>query len=134
MGQALPSRPHSRNCNCDLQFVSLDSSIGILGRVQLEGVGSGGYRSWPRYQPDGDSTRYRPVRAAWRAGRPDIPSRRFLGRMFVPFDWGHFTFVYNSETMAQPPIMQELVDAPESLRIVIQDPRTATPASACCCG
>ena len=28
------------NCNCDLQFVALDSSIGILGRVQLEGSSS----------------------------------------------------------------------------------------------
>ena len=28
------------SCNCDLQFVSLDSSIGILGRVQLEGSSS----------------------------------------------------------------------------------------------
>ena len=28
------------SCNCDLQFVSLDSSIGILGRVQLEGPSS----------------------------------------------------------------------------------------------
>ena len=24
-------------CECDLQFVGLDSSIGILGRIQLEG-------------------------------------------------------------------------------------------------
>ena len=24
-------------CDCDLQFVGLDSSIGILGRIQLEG-------------------------------------------------------------------------------------------------
>ena len=27
-------------CNCDLNFVALDSSIGILGRVQLEGASS----------------------------------------------------------------------------------------------
>ena len=29
-----------RECNCDLQFVGLDSSIGILGRVQIEGENS----------------------------------------------------------------------------------------------
>ena len=28
------------NCDCDLQFIALDSSIGILGRVQLEGASS----------------------------------------------------------------------------------------------
>ena len=27
-------------CDCDLNFVALDSSIGILGRVQLEGASS----------------------------------------------------------------------------------------------
>ena len=27
-------------CDCDLKFVALDSSIGILGRVQLEGASS----------------------------------------------------------------------------------------------
>ena len=27
-------------CNCDLQFVGLDSSLGILGRIQLEGASS----------------------------------------------------------------------------------------------
>ena len=27
-------------CSCDLRFVALDSSIGILGRVQIEGADS----------------------------------------------------------------------------------------------
>ena len=118
------------NCNCDLQFVSLDSSIGILGRVQLEGAESKAdivlgldtnlmatARNTGLFAPHGTTL----------AGRTSLPVD-FSDDVFVPFDWGHFAFVYNSETMAQPPVsMQELVDAPESLRIVIQDPRTATP-------
>ena len=118
------------NCNCDLQFVSLDSSIGILGRVQLEGAGSKadvvlGFdtnlmataRNTGLFAPHGTTL----------VGRTSLPVD-FSDDVFVPFDWGHFAFVYNSETMAQPPVsMQELVDAPDSLRIVIQDPRTATP-------
>ena len=48
--------------------------------------------------------------------------------VFVPFDWGYFAFVYNSETLSDvPSSMQALLDAPDDLRIVIQDPRTATP-------
>ena len=117
-------------CNCDLQFVSLDSSIGILGRVQLEGSSSKAdvvlgldtnlmatARNTGLFAPHG----------ATLAGRTALPVA-FTDDVFMPFDWGYFAFVYNSEEIANPPAsMQALVDAPDDLRIVIQDPRTATP-------
>jgi thiamine transport system substrate-binding protein len=61
------------------------------------------------------------------AGRTALPVA-FDDDLFVPFDWGYFAFVYNSETLSDvPQSMQALLDAPDDLRIVIQDPRTATP-------
>ena len=61
------------------------------------------------------------------AGRSALPVA-FDDDVFVPFDWGYFAFVYNSETLSDvPSSMQALLDAPDDLRIVIQDPRTATP-------
>lgn len=118
------------DCSCDLQFVALDSSIGILGRVQLEGSSSRAdivlgldtslmatARETGLFAPHGTTL----------AGRTALPVD-FDDDMFVPFDWGHFAFVYNSETLASAPTsMQALVDAPNDLRIVIQDPRTSTP-------
>lgn len=118
------------SCNCDLQFVALDSSIGILGRVQLEGSSSKAdivlgldtnlmdtARSTGLFAPHG----------ATLAGRTALPVA-FADDVFMPFDWGYFAFVYNSEEIANPPAsMQALIDAPDDLRIVIQDPRTATP-------
>ncbi len=47
---------------------------------------------------------------------------------FIPFDWGYFAFVYDQSKLGQVPVsMQELIEADNDLRIVIQDPRTSTP-------
>ena len=117
-------------CSCDLQFVSLDSSIGILGRVQLEGASSKADivlgLDTNLMATARDTGLFAPHGAAL-AGRTALPIE-FNDDVFMPFDWGYFAFVYNSETMSTPPAsMQALIDAPEDLRIVIQDPRTATP-------
>ncbi|SFR10342.1 thiamine ABC transporter substrate-binding protein [Poseidonocella sedimentorum] len=46
--------------------------------------------------------------------------------VFLPFDWSYVSFVYNAEAVANPPrSFAELLDAPEDLRIVIQDPRSS---------
>ncbi len=117
-------------CACDLQFIALDSSIGILGRVQLEGVTSKAdivlgldtnlmatARQTGLFAPHGTSL----------TGRTALPTA-FEDDVFVPFDWGHFAFVYDSTKLASVPTsFAELVAAPDDLRIVIQDPRTATP-------
>ena len=117
-------------CACDVNFLALDSSIGILGRVQLEGTSSKAdivlgldtnlmktARDTGLFAPHGVSL----------DGRTSLPVA-FDDDHFVPFDWGYFAFVYNSETMAEPPTsLKALVKAPDDVRIVIQDPRTSTP-------
>ena len=116
-------------CDCDLNFVSLDSSIGILGRVQLEGASSQAdivlgldtnltaiARDTGLFQPHGVT-----------AQADNLPIA-YDDDMFMPFDWGYFAFVYDKTRMATPPAsLQALVEADDDLRIVIQDPRTATP-------
>jgi len=48
--------------------------------------------------------------------------------VFVPFDFGYFAFVYNTELMDTPPTsFEELINAPDDVKIIIQDPRTSTP-------
>ena len=117
-------------CACDVNFVALDSSIGLLGRVQLEGPSSKAdivlgldtnlmktARDTGLFAPHGVSL----------DGRTSLPVA-FADDHFVPFDWGYFAFVYNSEAMATPPTsLKALVNAPDDIRIVIQDPRTSTP-------
>ena len=117
-------------CDCDLNFVALDSSIGILGRVQLEGASSKadivlGLDN--NLMATARETGLFADHGVKLSGRTALPVE-FSDDVFVPFDWGHFAFVYNAETMPTPPeSMKALVDAPDDLRIVIQDPRTSTP-------
>jgi thiamine transport system substrate-binding protein len=61
------------------------------------------------------------------SGRTNLPVA-FDDEVFMPFDWGYFAFVYDSSKLRDVPAsLDALVNAPDDLRIVIQDPRTATP-------
>ena len=118
------------NCDCDLQFIALDSSIGILGRVQLEGASSKAdivLGLDTSLMATAKETGLFAAHGTSLAGRTALPTS-FEDDIFVPFDWGHFAFVYDSTKLATVPTsFDELLAAPEDLRIVIQDPRTATP-------
>ncbi len=116
-------------CGCDLKFVGLDSSIGAFNRIRLEGASSkadillgldvnlaGEARSTGLFVPHGVALGELATPVAW-----DDP-------LFAPFDWGHFAFVYDSRRIATPPAsFEDLLAAPDDLKIVIQDPRSATP-------
>ena len=48
-------------------------------------------------------------------------------KIFVPYNYGYFAFVYNNKKIKNPPTsMEELINETDA-RIVIQDPRTSTP-------
>lgn len=116
-------------CGCDVNFVSLDSSIGILGRVQLEGANSPAdivlgldtnltdiAAKTGLFQPHGASL------------APDNLPTDYTSDTFMPFDWGYFAFVYDKNRMATPPASFEaLINGDNDIRIAIQDPRTSTP-------
>jgi thiamine transport system substrate-binding protein len=117
------------SCGCDLQFVGVDSSIGAFNRIRLEGAATkadillgldvnlaGDARESGLFAPHGADLAGLATPVAW-----DDP-------VFAPFDWGHFAFVYDTRRMTTPPASFEaLIAAPDDLKIVIQDPRSATP-------
>ena len=48
--------------------------------------------------------------------------------VFIPYDFGYFGFVYDSDQLATPAeSLRTLVNDPQGPRIIIQDPRTSTP-------
>jgi len=52
---------------------------------------------------------------------------RWESKVFVPYDFGFFAFVYNNKKFKKvPKSMRELINNTDA-RIVIQDPRTSTP-------
>ncbi|MDZ5699375.1 thiamine ABC transporter substrate binding subunit [Chelativorans sp. M5D2P16] len=116
-------------CGCDLEFVSVADGVALLNRVRLEGEGT---------QADivlGLDTNL--IHAAKETGlfaphgidpgRIEVPSG-FEDDVFVPYDYGYFAFVYDTEAIEAPPqSLKELVESGSDPKIAIQDPRTSTP-------
>ncbi|KKC34146.1 thiamine ABC transporter substrate binding subunit [Devosia psychrophila] len=116
-------------CVCTVEWVAADSSIGTLRRVQLEGASTeadiivgldtaiaGEARATGLFADHGLDLSGLSLPEPWTDGQ------------FVPFDYAHFAFVYDSDTVATPPkSFEELIALPEDFKIVVQDPRSATP-------
>jgi thiamine transport system substrate-binding protein len=116
-------------CDCVVQFTAADSSIGALRRVQLEGdttetdliVGldtaiAGEARATGLFADHGLDLAGLALPEPW------------TDQQFVPFDYAHFAFVYDADATETPPkSFEELIALPEDFKIVIQDPRSATP-------
>ena len=122
-------RSFEAECGCDLDFVALDDGVSLLTRLRLEGENSEAdvvlgldtnltaeAQAAGLLAPHGVDLSPLRLPVAW-----DDP-------VFVPFDYGYFAFVYNREVLPNPPAsLDALVAAPESLKIIVQDPRTSTP-------
>ncbi len=118
-----------KECDCTLNFVAIDSSAGILNRVQLEGKSSKAdivlgldYNLMALAQDTGLL-----AESSVDLSQVKLPIE-WDSKVFVPFDFGHFAFVYDTKTLSNPPTsLDELVNSPDDLKIIIQDPRTSTP-------
>lgn len=116
-------------CGCIVEWIAADSSIGTLRRVQLEGesteadliVGldtaiAGEARATGLFADHGLNLSGLALPEPW------------ADAQFVPFDYAHFAFVYDTDTVATPPkSFEELIALPDDFKIVVQDPRSATP-------
>ena len=116
-------------CGCDMEFVALDDGASLLTRLRLEGERSKAdvvlgldtsltaeAAATGLLAPHGVDLSHLRLPVAW-----DDP-------VFVPFDYGYFAFVYNSENLASPPAsLDALIKSPASQKIIVQDPRTSTP-------
>ena len=116
-------------CDCELNYVAVDGSTGILSRVLLEGAGS---RADVVLGLDNNL-----IIDAQKTGLLS-PHNVDLGALdlpfewrdptFLPFDYGYFAFIYDRDKLPEPPTsLRQLVEADDSLKILIQDPRSSTP-------
>jgi thiamine transport system substrate-binding protein len=116
-------------CGCDLEFVAVADGVALLNRVRLEGKSTKAdivlgldtnliaeARATGLFAPSGIDT-----------GAVDVPGG-WNDDTFVPFDYAHFAFVYDTEALKTPPAsLKELVEGGSRDKIIIQDPRTSTP-------
>jgi len=118
-----------QTCDCTLNFVPLDSSAGILSRVQLEGKNT---KADIVLGLDNNLMAMAEDTGLLADAEVDSSAVKlpvdWASDKFVPFDYGYFAFVYDTEALPTPPkSLEELVNAPDDLKIIIQDPRTSTP-------
>jgi thiamine transport system substrate-binding protein len=116
-------------CGCDLEFVALDDGVSILNRLRLE---EGNTKADIVLGLDTNlmaEAKDTGLLAQHSVDTSDITlPNGWSDNTFIPFDFGYFAFVYNKETLLNPPTsLKELVENRDDLTIIYQDPRTSTP-------
>jgi thiamine transport system substrate-binding protein len=116
-------------CGCELAFVTADDAGSLLGRLRLEGASTKAdivlgidmnliaeAKALDLFAPHNHTLEGLSLPLTW------------LDDTFLPFDYGHLAFIYDSTKLATPPkSLAELVNNPAGPRVVLQDPRTSAP-------
>ncbi len=118
-----------KSCACTVNYVSAADGVALLSRLKLEGAATKAdivlgldtnliaeAKATGFFAPHGiDSSAVK------------VPGD-FKDDVFVPYDYGHFAVVYDSDTLKTPPkSLKELVEGDPAQKIAIEDPRTSTP-------
>ncbi|PLW78690.1 thiamine ABC transporter substrate binding subunit [Cohaesibacter celericrescens] len=117
------------NCSCTVEFVAPGDATETFNRLRLEGKNSKadilvGLDS--NLIADADKSGLFQAHAI-KTDALTLPID-WDSSTYVPFDWGHFAFVYDSDKVKNPPTsFDALLNAPDDLKILIQDPRSSTP-------
>ena len=118
-----------KTCDCTVEWVSIADGVAMLNRLKLEGKDTKAdvvlgldtnltdeARALGLFAPHGVKDAKLNVPVAWDDAE------------FLPYDYGHFAVVYDSEKMKTPPAsLDELVNGDASQKIVLEDPRSSTP-------
>jgi thiamine transport system substrate-binding protein len=117
------------SCGCKIEWVALEDGAALLSRLKLEGEKTEAdivlgldtnltaeTKATGLVAPHGVDLSAVKLPIAW--GDAD----------FVPYDYGYFAFVYDSQTLPNPPqSLAELASAGDAPKLIYMDPRTSTP-------
>jgi thiamine transport system substrate-binding protein len=127
-GQGLKNAFEAK-CGCTLNYVTAEDGGALFAKLKLEGAATkadvvvglddnlmGEAEKSGLFAPHGLATDGLSLPKPW------------ADKVFVPFDWGYFAFVYDGEKLKSPPAsLRELVENKDGPKVVIEDPRTSTP-------
>ena len=116
-------------CDCTVDFVAVADGVALLNRVRLEGADT---HADIVLGLDTNLTAAAEATGLFAPHGLELSNVRLPGGWadpaFVPFDYGHFAVIYDSEVVKDPPTsLRELMEGGPEPKIVIQDPRTSTP-------
>ena len=117
-----------KSCDCSVEWVALPDAVAILNRLKLEGSGT---KADVVLGLDNNISAEAKAQGLFAAHGLDAKAHKVPGwsdDTFLPFDYGYFAVVYDSQTLKVPPrSLEDLVNGPPNEKIVIEDPRTSTP-------
>ena len=118
-----------KTCACTVEFVGVADGVALLTRLKLEGETS---KADVVLGLDTNLVEEAKQTGLFEANGVDASAVKvpggFSDDVFLPYDYGHFAVIYDTETIKTPPqSLKELVEGDPSQKIVIQDPRTSTP-------
>ncbi|ABM02246.1 thiamine ABC transporter, periplasmic binding protein [Psychromonas ingrahamii 37] len=118
-----------KNCACSLEFVALDDGVSILNRLRLEGKNTKADILLGLDNNLMTEAKKTGLLAKHKVDTSNvILANGWSDNTFVPFDYGYFSFVYNKETLLNPPAsLKELIEQRQDINVIYQDPRTSTP-------
>ncbi|WP_299019356.1 thiamine ABC transporter substrate binding subunit [uncultured Photobacterium sp.] len=115
-------------CDCNLEFIALEDGVSILNRLRLEGKSTKADILLGL-----DNNLLSEAKKTNLLAKHQIDTSKvtlpngWADTTFVPYDYGYFAFVYDSEKLTNPPkSLTELIER-DDLSIIYQDPRTSTP-------
>ncbi|MFN3318592.1 MAG: thiamine ABC transporter substrate binding subunit [Allorhizobium sp.] len=118
-----------KTCACKVEFVGVADGVALLTRLKLEGETS---KADVVLGLDTNLVEEAKQTGLFEANGVDASAVKvpggFSDDVFLPYDYGHFAVIYDTESIKTPPTsLKELVEGDPSQKIVIQDPRTSTP-------
>ncbi len=118
-----------KTCECKVDFVGVADGVALLTRLKLEGDTSKAdiiLGLDTNLGAEAKQTGFFDVHGV-DTSAVKVPGG-FSDDTFIPYDYGHFAVVYDTQALKTPPkSMKELVEGDPSQKIVIEDPRTSTP-------
>ena len=116
-------------CGCDLKWVGVADGVALLNRLKLEGD-----RTEAGVVLGLDTNLVTEAKATGLFGAHGLDTSTisvpgdFSDDVFIPYDYGYFAVIYDTEAVANPPhSLKDLVEGDPNQKIVIEDPRTSTP-------
>lgn len=118
-----------KECACTVDFVAVADGVALLNRLKLEGAST---KADIVLGLDTNLTFEAARTGLFAPHETDVSAVKIPGGfeddVFVPYDYGYFAVVYDSEKMKDPPAsLKALIEGDPGEKIVIQDPRTSTP-------
>ncbi|MGE3877113.1 MAG: thiamine ABC transporter substrate binding subunit [Parvibaculaceae bacterium] len=118
-----------KECGCTLNFVAVTDGVAMLNRLKLEGAGTEAdvvlgldtnltaeAKATGLFGPHGQDASKLKLPIAW------------TDDTFLPYDYAHFAFVYDTEKLKTPyTSLKALVDDEKGEKVILEDPRSSTP-------